>query len=536
MPTDAAARRTLLAAAGVVCAIWAFIIVAWSETPFTLTFDDAYYYFEVAKNIAAGHGSTFDQINHTNGYHPLWMGLSTLPFLAGLDGLAAVRSLLLLQLAGWFLTLATIAGVVARARQGWSRLGDRPGAAWCDGAMLTAFVLLAVNPFVLKLFVNGLESNLVGLVGAVLLARSAAAGGRFTTGTTARWRWVTGALLAVAFLSRTDALLLFAVLGVWCLLQSRAVRPLVELFALPAIALAGFVAVNLIWFGEPTQVSGEVKRLPLTASRVALVAGFAVIALAVLAWGRRAAPATSRFPRTSAFARSTAWYAATCISLVAYYVVLQSVPYLWYFAPVALYAIVLALMAVADFAEGALVESPGTRAPARAAAPVLAILLIPLLGGLAYQTREITDPNLRSLQTGNRRAGEWISAHLPSDAVLGSFDAGVVGYFTEQRVMNLDGVINSYEYLDARRAGTEATTRFLRDRDLGYLVNHGLDVDGDDPDMRAIADRLLGKGTGDRLVLVERWTFLYSGNLDGSRTDQGLKHMAVFLYEVPEEG
>lgn len=35
--------------------------------------DDAYYYFKVAQNIAEGAGSTFDGINRTNGYHPLWM-------------------------------------------------------------------------------------------------------------------------------------------------------------------------------------------------------------------------------------------------------------------------------------------------------------------------------------------------------------------------------------------------------------------------------------------------------------------------------
>src|SRR5512146_1218252 len=35
--------------------------------------DDAYYYFKVAQNISEGHGSTFDGIHLTNGYHPLWM-------------------------------------------------------------------------------------------------------------------------------------------------------------------------------------------------------------------------------------------------------------------------------------------------------------------------------------------------------------------------------------------------------------------------------------------------------------------------------
>jgi len=35
--------------------------------------DDAYYYFKVAQNITEGLGSTFDGINVSNGYHPLWM-------------------------------------------------------------------------------------------------------------------------------------------------------------------------------------------------------------------------------------------------------------------------------------------------------------------------------------------------------------------------------------------------------------------------------------------------------------------------------
>ena len=35
--------------------------------------DDAFYYYKVAQNVLTGHGFTFDQINLTNGFHPLWM-------------------------------------------------------------------------------------------------------------------------------------------------------------------------------------------------------------------------------------------------------------------------------------------------------------------------------------------------------------------------------------------------------------------------------------------------------------------------------
>jgi hypothetical protein len=35
--------------------------------------DDAFYYYKVAQNTLTGHGMTFDGINPTNGFHPLWM-------------------------------------------------------------------------------------------------------------------------------------------------------------------------------------------------------------------------------------------------------------------------------------------------------------------------------------------------------------------------------------------------------------------------------------------------------------------------------
>lgn len=45
-----------------------------------VNYDDAYYYFQIAKNLSEGQFSTFDGgITRTNGYHPLWMLLIT-PF------------------------------------------------------------------------------------------------------------------------------------------------------------------------------------------------------------------------------------------------------------------------------------------------------------------------------------------------------------------------------------------------------------------------------------------------------------------------
>ncbi len=62
------------------------------------TRDDAYYYFKVAQNITQGLGSTFDGINLTNGYHPLWM-LICIPIfaLARFDLILPLRILLMVM-------------------------------------------------------------------------------------------------------------------------------------------------------------------------------------------------------------------------------------------------------------------------------------------------------------------------------------------------------------------------------------------------------------------------------------------------------
>ncbi len=64
------------------------------------TRDDAYYYFKVAQNISEGRGSTFDGINLTNGYHPLWM-LVCIPIfaLARFDLILPLRVLLVVMAA-----------------------------------------------------------------------------------------------------------------------------------------------------------------------------------------------------------------------------------------------------------------------------------------------------------------------------------------------------------------------------------------------------------------------------------------------------
>lgn len=76
----AASPLAVLALAGV-CAL----LVALQPVEFLVRHlkDDSYYYFRTANHIALGHGATFDGIDRTNGFHPLWM-LNLVPIYAAL--------------------------------------------------------------------------------------------------------------------------------------------------------------------------------------------------------------------------------------------------------------------------------------------------------------------------------------------------------------------------------------------------------------------------------------------------------------------
>lgn len=397
--------------------------------------------------------------------------------------------------------------------------------------------MVGVNPFVLRMVVNGLESAPVVLVAVLLLDRIDRQDGAVLGGTQLT-RLLTGALLGLAFLARTDAALLLVCVGAWALIEARAAgrdarTPLAEVLVLPALTVLAYAAINLAWFGHLTQVSGDVKRAAITPGRAVLLIVAGAAAVCLMAWLTRDADpdAPGRFARVRGFCAHTAWYPAFLVLLGGYYLILSTQLWLWYFAPLGLYVAILLTLVAADLADGARLESPD-RPAHRAVLPIAAILGVPLALALVLQTRAFADPELRSIQEANREAGAWISATLPAGAVVGSWDAGVLGYFTDQPVMNLDGVVNSFDYLDAQEDGTQA--EFLTDRHLAFVANHGALVDGDDPDIHEAVADLLGEDAADGLTQEHRVEFTYSGTTTGTAGRSSTDAMAVFVYRLTD--
>ena len=224
--------------------------------------DDAYYYFRIAQNIAAGEGSTWDGMHTTNGYHPLWL-LALIPFYVVWQGKAAGMVVpKVLAAALWIVDLVqirAIARIVGAERTFW--IGVLPSAA------VAAFALRS-PPF------NGVETPILLtflLVSIRLLLVTRLLSGDEPGDATGIGRvWLTGIAFALVVLSRLDAVSIVGLFGLAVLVRmvqkrrrAREIwRAAVALAAPTAIALAAYMALNQALFSSPIPVSGRAKALP----------------------------------------------------------------------------------------------------------------------------------------------------------------------------------------------------------------------------------------------------------------------------------
>jgi 4-amino-4-deoxy-L-arabinose transferase-like glycosyltransferase len=72
-------------------------------------------------------------------------------------------------------------------------------------------------------------------------------------------------------------------------------------------------------------------------------------------------------------------------------------------------------------------------------------------------------------------AAEWLGRNVPHDAVVGSWNAGVLGYHAPQEVINLDGVINNEDLLPHLERGN--VSDYIVERRIEYVSDMEMAVE-----------------------------------------------------------
>ncbi len=195
--------------------------------------DDAYYYFKVAQNITEGHGSTFDGIHLTNGYHPLWM-LICLPVfaLARFDVILPLRILVIIT---GILQTATSILIYRLVRSLLSEpVGVLAGSYWAFSSYILVF-----------LYRTGVEAIIAPLfiVLLVTLLYQFELSWRGSSPSTRQLSLLAIAAALVVF-SRLDLVFFALIVGVWVVLRESPLRYLIplDILAITFSVLAAFLA------------------------------------------------------------------------------------------------------------------------------------------------------------------------------------------------------------------------------------------------------------------------------------------------------
>lgn len=180
--------------------------------------DDAYYYFKVAQNISEGLGSTFDGINPTNGYHPLWMVICIPVFaLARFNVILPLRVLLVL---------------IAAIHTGTAILMYRLIKAHLSHTTaILAASFWAFNPYIhTTVYEMGLETPIAALAVVLLVYQLARFENQWRVREVSRKQLVSLALFAaLAMFGRLDLVFLAVITGIWIIFRGTTLRYFIPL-------------------------------------------------------------------------------------------------------------------------------------------------------------------------------------------------------------------------------------------------------------------------------------------------------------------
>jgi hypothetical protein len=426
--------------------------------------DDASYYMTTARNIANGEGMSFDGIHPANGFHPLWLVVLVPLFFLHEPPETMIRLVALLQTV--LLSLAYLVFVRTQARLFSLRT------AALSGILFVYFVFLPC--------INGMESALlVSLIVvmysyALRIARSELNSPRAA---------LFGIILGFVLLARLDMIFIpLVLLGCFAgpILNRQTRSRTLTVMLVGGIATCGVVAPYLAFnywkFGAVVPISGALKssfpHLAVsrgTFDRTAAI-GIANLASAGLAigwslWGIIRVPGP-RATLNQEFYRASTTVFAWAVTLHFLYVVLfmKWGVFGWYFVTYPLFAIVLVTASV----ERALKSTIMLKIPALYGITAAALCFCVIA---REQTRN-PFPNNGGWHTPVYDAAVWARDNTPEEAVFAMTDCGHFAFFSERRVINLDGLANNMDF--QRTLAEQHLSRYLRENHVDFLVQHAV--------------------------------------------------------------
>lgn len=462
----------------IACTAFCSLFLILQNTEFFVQYifpDDAFYYFKIAQNIFNGYGTTFDGINYTNGFHPLWaLTLAPICYLMTIDKLLTLRLILII------LSVLHIASLIVFYRL--LRI-------WVESpAAIVGAVFYSLASFALQISFGGLETGLLAVFQLWALFYYLT---RFWGSETPiiSQHIILGFLLGLAMLSRLDSGFLIVVILLWQLFRSGSVLTRIKqsfmIGVTSAIVVAPYFWWNFSQFGHLLPISGTIKSRPfstlfapggvtlsdclfwpilrtLPKQITLVVAMFFVLfppwLIMLRNWYIRI-NSSSRY-----LAKGLSAYVLFSLALYIYYSVFQSSFRAWYWLP---------QMVVASIMITWTVQALEKQLPSHGHKYFVSVSTITLI--IMFLAFTFLFINVHFAPEKHRRRLEefrialWIQQNTQPDDIIAMWNAGVGGFFSDRQVINLDGLVNSYDYWAAVQ--NNSVVAYLKQQGVDYVAD-----------------------------------------------------------------
>ncbi|HMS32698.1 MAG TPA: glycosyltransferase family 39 protein [Ignavibacteria bacterium] len=424
--------------------------------------DDASYYLKIAENYNSGKGFSFDGIHKTNGFQPLWQYmLIALTFVSRTNAETTLRIVLILQV-----ILLFISGFLFYK--------------FLSNQFTKRIILICGMIFILFVFfqsVNAMETALLVLMISIILYFSERV--KILDTYNLKYDFILGILFGLLVLTRLDSIFFAVPAGIFLIVKVCSDKSVNKSYTGFILILSGFVLVtapyliyNYSEFGSIIPVSGYLKSaFPEIAFKDKLSnllkyreTYFALCSVIYLMWYiKNSVKGSSDIYKTYLAVMS-----AGNILLFAYMIFfLNWVIFPWYFITYSLFVSLAVCVPVKYFF---------SRNNSRTAEIIyLSItLFISLYWGIKtfnfYLTDQKTLGGNWNIESYN--ASQWAKRNTGTGDVFAMKDAGNFGFFSGRSVINLDGLVNNFDYQEVLRKKDLNT--YLKDNAVKYIVQHAV--------------------------------------------------------------
>lgn len=456
--------------------------------------DDSYYYFSLGRNIASGKGFRVDPLHLTTGFQPLWGFIVAIPYLF-FGGFTSPISVI--QAIG--MVSGVISGVIIY------RVVIKLCKSWKLGLLISIF--WTFSPQAIKHNVNGMETSVANMFALIIVYFLLS--NLPNKSLSLKHYIIAGLLTGLAIMSRFDLVILYLSVAILVLFVYRGVILSIldkKTIVCVSIYTAALIISFIPWFvviiqanGSIIPESGEAVRtislltdklpkvgfvasildfpaiflpyyskniLVFTASWMRQVPWILPVALPIYAIDSTTIAPSCMFVISlilNVFVAWRGWLSDNRLTKVAVaawgvYLIGMTVAYSsivlgqWFYdrygTPLAIFFTIILGLVVYE-------TLPLRRWVFQAYAPVIMASFVFLLVFGSYSWM-IRGPSVVP-SDGFYDAALWINHHVEKPVSVGSFQSGLIGYYADPKVINLDGKVNN----DAKRA-----------RDIGQMWNY----------------------------------------------------------------